>query len=119
MLVDTDRRERREEMLARKFEAIVIATLGTILPCLLAGATIGLLVPHIFWGCVAYLSVFALFFVVFDRVPVRFYHGFLNNMGILPLLKYAYTSTDRWPTFTVSDLLGFGWLYRRYYRYKR
>lgn len=106
-------------MLARKFEAIVVATLGTILPCLLAGATIGLLVPHIYWGCVAYLSAFALFFVVFDRVPVRFFHGFLNNMGILPLMKYAYTSTDRWPAFTISDLLGFGWLYRRYYRYKR
>lgn len=106
-------------MLARKLEAIVVAMLGSILPCLLAGATTGLLVPHIFLGCAAYVSAFALFFVVFDRVPVRFYHGFLKNMGMLPLMKYAYTSTNRWPTFTISDLLGFGWLYRRYYRYKR
>lgn len=105
--------------MARKFEAIIIALLGTTLPCLLAGVIAGSLLPQIFWGCVAYISAFALFFVAFDRVPARFYHGSLNNMEILQLIKYGFTSTDRWPLFTISDLLGLHWLYRRYYRYKR
>jgi len=105
--------------MVRKFEAIVISAVGTVLPCFFAGGIIGIFLPNIFWGCVAYISAFALFFMIFDRVPVRLYHGSLNNMKILPLMKYAFTSTDRWPILTISDILGFGWLYRRYYRYKR
>jgi len=106
-------------MMVRFFRAIVISAVGTVLPCLLTGGIVGVFLPKIFGVCVAYISVFALFFMIFDRVPVRLYHGSLNNMRILPLMKYGLTSTDRWPILTISDILGFGWLYRRYYRYKR
>lgn len=105
--------------MGQKFRAFVISTVGTVTPCLLAGGLIGIFLPNIFWGCVAYISAFALFFMIFDRVPVRLYHGSLNNMRILPLMKYGFTSTDRWPILTISDILGVGWLYRRYYSYKR
>lgn len=105
--------------MVRKFMAFVISALGTVLPCLFAGAIVGFFLPTIFWACLGYIAAFTFFFVIFDRVPVRLYYGSLNSMRILPLLKYGFTSTDRWPIFTISDMLGFGWLYRRYYRYKR
>lgn len=117
--MDIDRRERRADVMKRKIAAIFIAVAGTVLPCLLAGAMVGLFIPSIFWGCVAYISAFALFFMMFDRVPVRLYHGTLNHMRISQLIQYGFTSTDRWPILTISDILGFGWMYRRYYRYKR
>ena len=50
MLVDIDRQEKWEEMLARKFEAIVVVTLGTTLPCLLAGALVGVVLKANFWS---------------------------------------------------------------------
>lgn len=105
--------------MARKFKAIVISFVGTVFPCLFAGGIVGVFLPNVFWGCVAYISAFTLFFIIFDRVPVRLYHGFINGMRFVSLLKYGFTSTDHWPILTTSDILGFGWLYRRYYRFKR
>ena len=103
----------------KKFKAFTISAFWTVLPCILAGGIVGIFMPAIIWVCVGYISMFTLFFVIFDRVPVRLYCGSLNNMKILPLLKYGFTSTDHWPIFTISDILGFAWLYRRYYRFKR
>ena len=105
--------------MGQKFKAFVLSAFWTVLPCFLAGGAIGIFLPTIFWVCVGYISAFTLFFMIFDRVPARLYYGSLNSMNILPLLKYGFTSTDRWPILTTSDILGFGWLYRRYYRYKR
>lgn len=105
--------------MTRKIYAIITSFFWTVLPCLLAGSLVGVFLPNIFWGCVGFIFVFTIFFMIFDRVPVRVYAGSLEGLSILPLLKYGFTSTDRWPTLTAADLLGPGWLYRRYYRSKR
>lgn len=103
----------------RKIYAFITSAFWTILPCFLAGSVVGLFFPKIFWACVGYIVAFSAFFMLFDRVPVRLYAGSLKRLKLLPLLKYGYTSTDNWPSLTMSDLLGPGWLYRRYYRFKR
>lgn len=105
--------------MTRRMYAFMISVFLTVLPCLLAGGIVGVFLPKVFWGCVGYVSSFTLFFMIFDRVPVRLYSASLKGQRLLPLLKYGFTSTDKWPVLTTSDLLGPGWLYRRYYRFKR
>lgn len=105
--------------MTRKIYAFIVSVLFTVLPCFLAGSLVGFFFPMIFWGCVGYIFAFTLFFMIFDRVPVRLYKGSLKDMRILPLLIYGFTSTDHWPNVTTWNLLGPAWLYRRYYRFKR
>jgi len=83
MLVGTDRRERREEMLARKFEAIVVATFGTILPCLLAGALVGFVFRSNFWTWTLGLAAISFPWMLMNRVHIRFYRGVLNGKSLI------------------------------------
>ncbi len=107
-------------MLARKVEAIVIATLGSILPCLLAGAIVGGFFTSSFWYWVCGISGLAFFYVCLDRIPVRLFAGALQNLKIWELLKYGYASTDKRPVYC-GCCLNDEWRlirYRRYYRHR-
>lgn len=91
-------------MLARKFEAIVIATLGTSLPCLLAGALVGLLFRSSFWYWTLGIAILAFFYACLDRIPVRLFAGAMKGLSLGRLLKYGYTSTDKRPVPTDDEV---------------
>lgn len=82
-------------MMTRKFEAIVIAAVGTVLPCLIAGALVGCFFTSSFWYWTAGIAVLALFYVCLDRIPVRLFVGAMRGLSLWPLLKYGYASTDK------------------------
>ncbi len=107
-------------MLARKVEAFVIAALGTILPCLLAGALVGVFFISSFWYWVCGISGLAFFYACLDRIPVRLFTGVLQDLKIRDLLKYGYASTDKRPVYC-GCCLNDEWRlirYRRYYRHR-
>lgn len=90
-------------MQARKFEAIVIATLGTILPCLLAGALVGCFFPSSFWFWTPGIAALALLYIILDRVPLRLYIGASKGFSLLPLLKYGYAAPELRPTMSAAE----------------
>ena len=74
-----DRRERREDMLARKLQAIVVSAVGTVLPCLLAGALVGVVFRTSFWIWTLGLAAISIPWMFMNRVHTRFYRGTLNG----------------------------------------
>lgn len=93
-------------MLARKFEAIVVATLGTTLPCLLAGALVGIVFRSNFWIWTLGLAAISFPWMLMNRVHIRFYRGALSGKSLIENIKYAYTSTEYYPR---TSLFGSSW----------
>ena len=87
-------------MLSIKLKAITIATAGTILPCLFAGAIVGSFFRASFWYWELGISALSFFYVCLDRIPVRLFEGAVRHLPLLQLLKYGYTSTDFRPELT-------------------
>ncbi|MFZ4857717.1 MAG: hypothetical protein ACOYL3_15095 [Desulfuromonadaceae bacterium] len=90
----------------KKIAAIFIAVAGTVLPCLLAGAVVGLMFISSFWIWALGLTTISFPWMLMNRVHTRFYHGYLNGKTLFENLKYAYTSTEYYPT---TSLFGASW----------
>ncbi|MDA8430584.1 MAG: hypothetical protein M0T70_15125 [Geobacteraceae bacterium] len=106
--------------MARKIEAIVISAVGTVIPCLFAGAIVGLFFISSFWYWMLGIAFLAFFYVCLDRVPVRLFAGTTKGLSVWQLLKYGYTSTDKRPVYC-GCCLNDEWRlirYRRYYRHR-
>lgn len=91
-------------MLARKFEAIVIATLGTALPCFLSGAIVGMFFRSSFWYWTLGIATLAFFYACLDRIPVRLFVGVMKGLTLGGLLRYGYASTDKRPVPTEYEI---------------
>ena len=61
-------------MMIRKIVAIFIAVAGTVLPCLLAGAMVGVFFIPSFWYWTLGIAVLALCYIILDRVHLRDHH---------------------------------------------
>lgn len=90
-------------MLARKFQAIVISAVGTVLPGLLAGALVGCFFTSSFWYWTLGIAALALVYIILDRVPLRLYIGALNGFSLWPLLKYGYAAPELRPTMSAAE----------------
>lgn len=95
-----------------KFPAILFALFGTIFTCVLAGGIVGLFFRDIFWYCAIGIAVISLPYILMDRVHLRLYHGYAEGKKLWALAKYAYTSTDYWPSY---PFFWGGWWYRWWY----
>ena len=78
-----------------KFRAFVIAAVGTIIPCLLAGSIVGLFFVTAFWYWTLGIAVLAFFYASLDRIPTRLFVGVMRGLPLGGLLKYGYASTDK------------------------
>lgn len=92
--------------MARKFEASVVATLGTTLPCLLAGALVGAIYRSNFWIWTLGLAAISFPWMLMNRVHTRFYRGILSGKSLIENIKYAYTSAEYYPR---TSLFGSSW----------
>lgn len=90
----------------KKINAIIIAVVGTVLPCLLTGAMVGLVFKSSFWIWTLGLTTISIPWMLMNRVHTRFYHGSLNGKTLSENLIYAYTSTEYYPK---SSLFGGSW----------
>jgi hypothetical protein len=99
-----DRRERREDMMVKKLQAIAISVVGTALPCLLAGAIVGMYFRSSFWYWALGIAVLAFIYACLDRIPVRFFAGTMRRLPLGELLKYGYASTDKRPVLTDDEI---------------
>lgn len=81
--------------MGQKFRAFVISAAGTILPCLFAGAIVGLFFRASFWYWTTGIAVLSLFYVCLDRIPVRLFVGAMRGLPLWSLMKYGYASTDK------------------------
>ncbi|MSM38696.1 MAG: hypothetical protein GJT30_03610 [Geobacter sp.] len=95
-----------------KLPAFLFALFGIVLTCLLAGCLVGVFFRNIFWFCAIGIAVISLPYVLMDRVHLRFYHGYAEGKKLWALAKYAYTSTDYWPSY---PFFWGGWWYRWWY----
>jgi hypothetical protein len=86
-----------------KFRAFVIASIGTIIPCLLAGSIVGLFFISSFWYWMLGIAFLALGYMLLDRVHLRLYIGSLKGLSIWPLLKYGYTAPELRPTMSAAE----------------
>lgn len=93
-------------MLARKLHAIVISTVGTVLPCFLAGALAGVILKANFLIWTLGLAAISFPWMLMNRVHTRFYRGSLNGKSLIDNVKYAYTSTEYYPR---TSLFGSSW----------
>ena len=78
-----------------KTKALLLATLVSILPAIVAGAIVGLFFIKSFWYWTAGIASPALFFICLDRVPVRLFAGAMRGLPLWPLLKYGFVCTDK------------------------
>jgi hypothetical protein len=90
-------------MLARKFEAIVIATLGTALPCFLSGAIVGMFFRSSFWYWTLGIAVMAFLYACLDRIPLRLFTGAMKRLPLGGLFWYGYASTDKRSAYYCSE----------------
>lgn len=88
----------------RKLVAIIIAAIGTFLPCLLAGAIVGMFFRSSFWYWALGIATLALFYVCLDRIPVRLFVGVMKGLPLGGLLRYGYASTDKRPVPTDYEI---------------
>lgn len=89
--------------MARKFQAIVISAVGTVLPGLLAGALVGCFFTSSFWYWTLGIAALALVYIILDRVPLRLYIGALNGFSLWALLKYGYAAPELRPTMSAAE----------------
>ncbi len=90
-----DRQGKERNEVRMKLRAFVISAVGTGLPCLLAGMTVGVFFRSSFWYWMLGISALALFYVCLDRIPVRLFAGTMRGLSLWPLLKYGFASTDK------------------------
>lgn len=88
---------------ANNIKAIVVATIGSIIPALSSGAMVGAFFPNSFWYWTLGIAVLALFYICLDRVPLRLYIGILNEFSFWPLLKYGYAAPKLRPTMSAAE----------------
>ncbi|WP_173201742.1 hypothetical protein [Geobacter sp. SVR] len=89
--------------MARKFEAIVISAVGTVLPSILVGAIVGLFFMSSFWYWTLGIAVLALCYIILDRVHLRLYIGSLKGLSTWQLLKYGYAAPELRPTMSAAE----------------
>jgi hypothetical protein len=118
ILSRSDRQRKAGYVMGRKFRAFVIAALGTVLPCLFAGAIVGLFFLTSFWYWTLGIAPLAFFYVCLDRIPVRLFAGTIQGLSVWPLLKYGYASTDKRPVYCAC-CLNEEWRLIRYQQYYR
>ena len=92
--------------MVRKFEAIVISAVGTVLPCFFAGAIVGLFFLSSFWYWTIGIAVISFPWLLMNRVHVRLYNGSLQGKLFIENLNFGYTSTEYYPR---HPLFGGGW----------
>jgi len=90
-------------MMIRKIVAIFIAVAGTVLPCLLAGAMVGVFFIPSFWYWTLGIAVLALCYIILDRVHLRLYIGALKGLSTWSLLKYGYAAPELRPTMSAAE----------------
>ena len=89
--------------MGQKFKALIISAVGTISPCLFAGAIVGLFFASSFWYWTLGIAGLALCYSIIDRVHVRLYIGSLKGLSIWPLLKYGYAAPELRPTMSAAE----------------
>lgn len=87
-----------------KSKAIIVSTVGTLLPCIMAGVFVGLFFTASFWYWTIGIAGLAFFYACLDRIPVRFFIGAMKGLPLGGLLKYGYTSTDKRPVPTDDEV---------------
>jgi hypothetical protein len=87
----------------RKIRAFVISAIGTVFPCFIAGAIVGIFFRSSFWYWTLGIAVLALFYVCLDRIPVRLFAGSMQGLSLWSLLKYGFASTDKRSSHYNSD----------------
>ncbi|MDD2854666.1 MAG: hypothetical protein HGB32_01165 [Geobacteraceae bacterium] len=86
--------------MGQKFRAFIISASGTALPCLIAGAIVGIFFRSSFWYWTLGIAVLALFYVCLDRIPVRLFAGSMRGLSLWSLLKYGFASTEKRPVIS-------------------
>ena len=89
--------------MTRKIAAIVIAFAGTVLPCLLAGAIVGMFFRSSFWYWTLGIAVMAFLYACLDRIPLRLFTGAMKGLPLNGLFCYGYASTDKRSAYYCSD----------------
>ncbi|ABK97876.1 hypothetical protein Ppro_0241 [Pelobacter propionicus DSM 2379] len=105
-------------MMTRKIAAIVIAVAGTVLPCLLAGAMVGIVFRSNFWIWTLGLAAISFPWMLMNRVHTRFYRGALIGKSLSKNIKYAYTSTEYYPKTSLFSNSWWNWywvFFRRHF----
>jgi len=95
---------RRDDVPTSKLKAIIISTIGTVIPCILAGVIVGLFFISSFWYWMSGIAVLAFFYSCLDRIPVRLFAGTMRGLSLWPLLKYGFASTDKRPMVTNYEI---------------
>lgn len=88
----------------KKTSAFLVATVLTSTASLFPGLVVGLCFQAVFWVCILFISLPALFYILRDMVPKRLYFGYLNGMPVWTLLKYGFCNIEfRDPDFLHMD----------------
>ncbi|MDD5105902.1 MAG: hypothetical protein PHC49_09830 [Desulfuromonadaceae bacterium] len=85
-----------------KLRAFVVSVVGTVLPCFVAGAIVGIFFRSSFWYWTLGIAVLALFYVCLDRIPVRLFAGSMQGLSFWSLLKYGFASTEKRPVISAE-----------------
>ena len=93
---------RRDDVLTSKMRAIIISAVGTVIPCIIAGAIVGIFFRSSFWYWTLGIAVLALFYVCLDRIPVRLFAGSMRGLSFWSLLKYGFASTEKRPVISAE-----------------
>jgi len=104
--------------MVRKFMAFVISALGTVLPCLFAGAIVGLFFLTSFWYWTLGIAAISFPWLLLNRVHVRLYHGSINGKSFTENLKYGYSNTDFYPRHSLFGGAWWSWywgFFRRHF----
>lgn len=78
-----------------KMKAIIISAVGTVIPCIIAGAIVGIFFRSSFWYWTLGIAVLAFLYACLDRIPLRLFTGAMKGLPLGGLFWYGYASTDK------------------------
>lgn len=87
-----------------KMRAIIISAVGTVIPCIIAGAIVGIFFRSSFWYWTLGIAVLAFLYACLDRIPLRLFTGTMKGLPLGGLLRYGYASTDKRPVPTDYEI---------------
>lgn len=85
-----------------KSKAIIVSTVWTLLPCLMAGVFVGLFFSASFWYWAVGIAGLTFLYVCLDRVPVRLFDGAMLGLSLWSLLKYGFACTEKRPVISAE-----------------